>query len=177
MQTVHITSYLTISLYVLSLVLLSLSPRIMQTPLSFPFMLCYLGLRHLLKLDIFLTSERQKSETRLHEGAAIWILGKQQKWDKIQHWECLTGRQTLMSLKVCSDWISCFWSLRMDWKVAVWKIELVCFFFFVFCCFVICIPGKPESPQWSPVFIHSIAEYWALHSVYWDVTAWLATFL
>lgn len=35
--------------------------------------------------------------------------------------------------------------------------------------------GNPDPDQWSSVFIHSIAEYWALHSVYWEVTVWLAT--
>lgn len=48
----------------------------MQMPWCFPFMPRYLGVRHQLKSDIFLTSVRQ-SWTELLEGAAIWILGKQ----------------------------------------------------------------------------------------------------
>lgn len=70
LQTVHITLYLTISLSSFNSAVLRLSPRIMQMPPSFPFMPRYLSTRHLLKLDIFLTSVGQ-SCTELHEGAAI----------------------------------------------------------------------------------------------------------
>lgn len=67
---------------------------------------------------------------------------------------------------------SSFCTMRMDWKVAVLKIQLACLCFTDGSAFA----GKPEPHQWSSVFIHSIAEYWALHSVYWEVTVWLATF-
>lgn len=94
------------SLSSLTSAILSLSPRIMQMFPSFPFMPFYLGMRHLLKLDIFLTSVRQ-SLTELHEGAAIRILGKQLNRNKIRHWECLVDRQTFFFLlDVCNNWIS-----------------------------------------------------------------------
>lgn len=111
MQTIHSTSYLTISS--LTSAVLRLSPRIMQMLPSFPFMPCYLCMRHVLKLDIFLTSVRQ-SWTELHEGAAIWILGKQLNRNKIRHCECLVDRQTFNFfplLDVCNNWISTEWVL------------------------------------------------------------------
>lgn len=54
-----------------------------------------------------------------------------------------------------------FVTTRMDWKVAVSKIQLACL------CFTAAGGqwGKPGSERRSSVFIHSIAEYWALHSV------------
>lgn len=132
----------------------------------------YLCVRHLLKLDILLTSVRQ-SWTKLHEGAAIWILGKQLNRNKTRHCERLVDRQTAFFSAVCFiyffyisslmcaiiEWTqSSFCTTRMDWKVAVFKkIQLAC----------LCFPGGQAK-----VFVHSIAEYWALHSVYWEVTVW-----
>lgn len=72
---------------------------------SFPFMPCYLGMRHLLKLDIFLTSVRQS--WTVHEGAAIRTLGKQVNSNKTQRCECFVHGQTFVFLlDVWNNWIS-----------------------------------------------------------------------
>lgn len=134
---------------------------------------CYAGMRHLLKLDIFPTSVRQ-SLNRTHEGAAIWTLGKQLNRNKTRHWECLVDRQTFFFplLDVCNNWISTEQQYHVDGlkscclKKYSWPV-----------CFTdVSTLAARETHQWSSVFIHSIAEYWALHSVYWEVTVWLATF-
>lgn len=85
----------------------------------------------------------------------------------------LTGKLFSPWCAIIESAQSNFCTMRTDWKVAVLKIQLACFF-----ASLIGPPltGKPESHQWSSVFIDSIAEYWALHSVYWEVTVWLATF-
>lgn len=88
-------------------------------PPSFPFTPCYLGVRHLLKLDIFLTSVR-RSWTELHEGAAFWMFGKRLKthaalW--MPRW-----RANFLFSFMCA--IIEFCTVRMDCKVAVLKIGL-----------------------------------------------------
>lgn len=99
---------------------------------SFPFMPCYLCMRHQLKLDIFLTSVRQ-SWTELLEEAAIWILGKQLNRNKIRNCECLVDRQTFffpyLMFAIIESAQSGFCTMRIDWKVAVLKIQLLCRWF------------------------------------------------
>lgn len=148
MRSTHITSYLTISS--LTSAVLRLSPRIMQILPSLPFMPCYLCMRHLLKLDIFLTSVRQ-SWTELHEGAAIWILGKQLNHNKIQRCECLVDRQGFFfffSYFMCAviesaqsgllyheDGLkSCCLKKIAGSSLVHWWVSFT---------------GKPESPNWS----------------------------
>lgn len=89
-------------------------------PPSFPFMPCYLCMRHHLQLDIFLTSVRQ-SWTELHEGAAIWILEKQLKshmalW--MRQWQ---AKVLFFMCAIIESAQSSFCTTRLNWKVAVLK--------------------------------------------------------
>lgn len=133
----------------------------------------------LLKLDISHIC-KTKSWTELHEGAAIWIFGRATK-PVIKSCGTVDRQKLFFSSffslhDVRNDWISAeqlcvprgrtekvaaFKKIQLAWSLLHWRVR--------------CGGGNPDPNQWSSVFIHSIAEYWALHSVYWEVTVWLAT--
>lgn len=134
----------------------------------------------LLKLDISHIC-KTKSWTELHEGAAIWIFGRATK-PVIKSCGTVDRQKLFFSSffslhDVRNDWISAeqlcvprgrtekvaaFKKIQLAWSLLHWRVR--------------CGGGGNVDPnQWSSVFIHSIAEYWALHSVYWEVTVWLAT--
>lgn len=138
LQTVHVTSFLTLRLFLPLVPSASLSPPMPQKPPSFPF--------HARGVRFDRTSFScpwDRGERKLREGAAIWILGER--------------LETVCSPPhVCRRWIGTDWAAFFFFWDDNDRAEKVAGPSF---------GGK--SHRWScfvVFFIHSIAECWALHS-------------